>query len=90
MTVPESHLSILGAGSDPLSDLVRYLNGLSASEELGALLTEDIRTLKEKLPPEVFQGEGAIAPDSSESLSGLLEEVKGMLVQRILASGVRK
>jgi DNA repair exonuclease SbcCD nuclease subunit len=90
MTVPEADLSILGAGSDPLSDLVRYINGLSASEELGALLTEDIRTLKEKLPPELFQGEGAIAPDSPERLSGLLEEVKGMLVQRILASGVGK
>ena len=90
MTVPEADLSILGGGSDPLSDLVRYINELSASEELGALLTEDIRTLKEKLPPELFQGEGAIAPDSSERLSELLEEVKGMLVQGILAPGVGK
>ena len=90
MTVPESDLSILGAGSDPLSDLVRYLSGLSASEELGTLLAEDLRTLKEKLPPELFQGEGAIVTDSREGLSGLLEEVKGMLVQRVLASGVRK
>jgi DNA repair exonuclease SbcCD nuclease subunit len=90
MTVPEADLSILGSGSDPLSDLVRYINGLSASEEVGALLTEDIRTLKEKLPPELFQGEGAIVPDSPEGLSGLLEEVKGMLVQRVLASGVGK
>ena len=90
MTVPEANLSILGSASDPLSDLVRYLNGLSASEELGALLIEDIRTLKEKLPPELFQGEGAISPGSPESLSGLLEEVKGMLLQRVLASGVEK
>jgi hypothetical protein len=90
MTAPEADLSILRSGSDPLSDLVRYINGLSATEEIGALLSEDIRTLKEKLPPELFQGEEAIAPDSPERLSGLLEEVKGMLVQRILASGVGK
>ena len=90
MTTSEADLSILRSGSDPLSDLVRYINGLSATEEIGALTSEDIRTLKEKLPPELFQGEEAIAPDSPERLSGLLEEVKGMLVQRILASGVGK
>jgi exonuclease SbcD len=90
MTVPEADLSILGSGLDPLSDLVRYINGLSASEELGTLLAEDIRILKEKLPPELFQGEGAMTPDSPERLSDLVEEVKGMLVQRVLASGVGK
>jgi DNA repair exonuclease SbcCD nuclease subunit len=90
ITAPEADLSILRSGSDPLSDLVRYIDGLSATEELGTLLTEDIRSLKEKLPPELFQGDGAITPDSPERLSGLLEEVKGMIVQRILASGVGK
>lgn len=90
MTAPEADLSILRSGSDPLSDLVRYINGLSATEEIGALLSEDIRTLKEKLPPELFQGEGATTPDSPEMLSGLVEEVKGMLIQRLLASGAGK
>jgi hypothetical protein len=75
---------------DPLSDLVRYLNGLPTTEEIGALLAEDIRILKEKLPPELFQGQEAMNPDSPEKLSGLVEEVKGMLIQRILASGVEK
>jgi DNA repair exonuclease SbcCD nuclease subunit len=90
MTASEADLSILRSGSDPLSDLVRYIDGLSATEELGALLAEDIRSLKEKLPPELFQGEGAIAPDSPKELPGLVEDVKGMLVQRILTSGARK
>jgi exonuclease SbcD len=90
ITAPEADLSILRPGSDPLSDLVRYINGLSATEEIGAILSEDIKILKEKLPPELFQSERAIAPDSPERLSGLLEEVKGMLIQRVLASGVGK
>jgi len=90
MTASEADLSILRSGSDPLSDLVRYINGLSATEEIGALLSEDIKTLKEKLPPELFQGEGATTPDSPEMLSGLVEEVKGMLIQRLLASGAGK
>jgi hypothetical protein len=31
-----------------------------------------------------------MTPDSPEMLSGLVEEVKGMLIQRLLASGVGK
>jgi DNA repair exonuclease SbcCD nuclease subunit len=90
MTSPEADFSILRSGSDPLSDLVRYIDGLSATEELGTLLSEDIRSLKEKLPPELFLGEGAIAPDSADELPKLVEDVKAMLVQRISTSGVRK
>jgi hypothetical protein len=90
MTSPEADFSILRSGSDPLSDLVRYIDALSATDELGALLAEDIRSLKEKLPPELFQGEGAVAPDSADELPKLVEDVKAMLVQRISTSGVRK
>lgn len=90
MTAPEADFSILRSGSDPLSDLVRYIDGLSATDELGTLLAEDVRTLKEKLPPELFQGEGAIAPESPDGLPKLVEDVKAMLVQRILTSGVNK
>ena len=63
---------------------------LSVAEGLGALLSDDVRSLREKLPPEVFQGEGAFDPDSTEALSRLLEQAKGMLVQRIFASGAGK
>jgi len=90
MTSPEADFSILRSGSDPLSDLVRYIDGLSATDELRALLAEDIRSLKEKLPPELFQGEGAVAPDSADELPKLVEDVKAMLVRRISTSGVRK
>lgn len=90
MTSAEANLSILRSGSDPLADLVRYIDGLSATEELGALLTEEIRSLKEKVPPEVFQDEGVIATNSKEAVSKLLEHAKGTLLQRILASGAGK
>jgi DNA repair exonuclease SbcCD nuclease subunit len=90
MTSPEADFSISRSGSDPLSDLVRYIDGLSATDELGALLSEDIRSLKEKLPPELFLGEGGITPDSPDELPKLVEDVKAMLVQQIITSGVRK
>ena len=51
------------------------------------MLTEEVRSLREKLPPEVFQDEGLIATPSKEAVSKLLEHAKGVLLQRILASG---
>jgi len=90
LTTEEGDLSTLKAGVDPLSDLVRYIDGLSAAKEIGALVAEDVKILKEKLPPEVFQDEGAANPDYPDGLSRLVEDVKGMLVHRILASGVKK
>lgn len=86
----DSDLSNIMSESNPLSDLIRYIDGLSASEEFEALLSEDVRLLKEKLPPEVFQGEGALGPDFPQLLSRLVGDVKGLLVQRILASGIKK
>ncbi len=91
LTAPVAGLSLVGrSGADPLADMVRYIDGLSTTEEIGTLLAEDVRSLKEKLPPEVFQGEGALAFDSRDPVSRLVEDVKGMLVQRILGSGARK
>jgi DNA repair protein SbcD/Mre11 len=90
LTTPESDPAALRSGADPLSDLVRYISGLPATEEIRSLLAEDVRILREKLPPEFFQGEEEMNPESPESLSGLVEEVKGMLVRRILASGAGK
>ena len=90
MTSAEANLSNLRSGSDPLADLVQYIDGLSATEELVALLMEDVRSLKEKLPPEVFQDEGLVAPYSKEAVYKLLEYAKGALVHRILASGAGK
>jgi len=89
-TRPEADISSLRSGSDPLSDLVRYIDRLSATDALGTLLVEDIRSLKEKLPPELFQGEGAMAPDSPDGLTRLVEDVKAMLIRQITSSGARK
>ena len=88
-----SSLADLGAirtGTDPLSDLVRYVDGLSADEQSKALIAEDLALLKEKLPREGFTGQDAINYDDPKELARLVEDVKGMLVTGILSPGERR
>ncbi len=77
-------------GSGPLADLLRYVDGLAADDQLRALLAEDLQTLKEKLPTEIFLGDEGIAPDSPDALARAVADVKGMLIPRLLASRVTK
>jgi DNA repair protein SbcD/Mre11 len=84
LTTSETDWGKTRAGSDPLSDLLRYIDGLSATGELRNWLEEDIKTLREKLPSELFLGEGMVDLDSGEDVNQILGDVKGMLVHRIL------
>ncbi len=77
-------------GSGPLADLLRYVDGLSADDQLRALLAEDLQTLREKLPAEIFLGDEGITPDSPHDLARTVADVKGMLIPRLLASRVTK
>ncbi len=77
-------------GSGPLADLLRYVDVLSANDQLRALLAEDLKILREKLPAEVFLGEEGITPDAPVALARAVADVKGMLIPRLLASRVTK
>ena len=90
LTAPETGRDEVRPGSDPLSDLIRYIDGLSVTGAFGSWLAEELKPLREKLPPEIFQGEGLMDLDSGEELKRVLEDVKGMLVQRILETESRK
>lgn len=78
------------SGSDPLADLIGTIDGLSDTGDPENWLAEDLKTLKEKLPPELFQGEGLIDFDSGEELKHILGDVKGLLVHRILETEAGK
>lgn len=90
LTAPELDWDKGRSGSDPLSDLIRYIDGLSVTGEFGNWVVQDLKPLKEKLPPEIFMGGGVMEFDSGEDLKRVLEDVKGMLVQRILETESRK
>jgi hypothetical protein len=73
-------------GSGPLADLLRYVDSLSADDQVQALLAEDLKALREKLPQEIFFGDEGIAPDAPEEMARAVADVKGMLIPRLLAS----
>ncbi len=89
-TRAEVDLAAALTGSDALSDLVRFVDGLSATDELKSLLAEDLRILREKLPPEVFYGDTGLESESSEELERIVADVKGLLIPQLLASGAKK
>lgn len=89
-TAPEVDWTRLKSGTEPLADLIRYIDGLKTNEEVKNWVEGDLKVLKGKLPPEIFQDGGVIDPGSGEALKDVLEEVKGMLVHRILETESRK
>jgi DNA repair exonuclease SbcCD nuclease subunit len=73
---------------DPLGDLIRYVDSLSADEEVKKFLEEEVKILRDKLPPDIFQDEEGV--DRGSSVARIIEDVKGMLVPRLIASGVKR
>jgi DNA repair exonuclease SbcCD nuclease subunit len=83
------------AADDPLGGLLRSIRDLEADESEIAELAEEFADLKRKLPSELFDtgegGEGgdggeALDPTRPEQLRGVLEEVKDLLLARLLAA----
>jgi DNA repair exonuclease SbcCD nuclease subunit len=73
-----------------LSDLVRYVDSLSANDEFTKNLEDEVKVLREKLPADIFLGEGALEYGSPVPVARLIADVKGMLIPRLTASGLKK
>jgi len=83
-------ITALRSGEDPISELVKYIDGLSAAGEVQAILEKELTQLKEKLPREVFTGEGALQFEDPTEIGRLVEDVKAMLLSGILGTGVSR
>ena len=75
--------------NDSLGDLLRYIENLESSdtEELMKLVTDDLVNLKAKLP---LAGKDNIELESPEKARGILEDVKHILISRLLSAGSEK
>ncbi|MBC2716902.1 MAG: DNA repair exonuclease [Desulfobacteraceae bacterium] len=57
-------------------------------ESLSLLAAEELSALEAKLPPELIEGDDPLLISDPEWLSALLEQVKPMLMQRLMQKGV--
>jgi DNA repair protein SbcD/Mre11 len=74
----------LFAADDALGGLLRSLRDLEASDGELAALAEGFADLRRKLPSELFVDGEALDPTDPERLRGVLDEVKDLLLARLL------
>lgn len=84
-TRPEADLEEMLRRDDALGDLLRYVQELDPGE-VGEL-TKEFSQLVTKLPREVFPGDGVLEWETADGLQQILEDVKNLLVPRLLAGG---
>ncbi len=75
------------AGNDPIADLLRFIKAMEPDDELLAPLKEEISALRTKLPHDLVEEMDAFNLHSSEAVGHILEDVKEMLISRLLSSG---
>jgi DNA repair exonuclease SbcCD nuclease subunit len=71
---------------DALSSLLRSIRDLELDNESADALADELSALRHKLPAELLGGEEPFDPTSPEVLAESLEEIKGLLVHRLLSS----
>ena len=73
--------------NDTIADLLRLIQGLEPADEVLAPLKEEVAALRAKLPCELVEEMGAFNLHSPETVAHILEDVKEMLISRLLSTG---
>ena len=68
----------------PISELNRYLDAVRSDPEQLKVIAESMEDLKKKIPRELREGVDAIALDSPNWLADILEQVRPMLLRRLM------
>jgi len=72
---------------DALGGLLRAIHTLEMDAAGVERLAEEVATLRQKLPPELLGGEERYDPGDPLYLSGLMEDIKELLMHRLLTTG---
>jgi hypothetical protein len=70
-----------------MGEILRCLDEIGSDPDRLQSLSDPFDLLIKKLPRELKEGPDAISPNSHEWLSGILEEVRAMLLRRLLSKG---
>ena len=85
MTRPSVSTDICLARDDALSGLLRGINEREVDEAALMSLAHEVASLRQKLPAEMLGGEDGYDPADPEQLKIVLEDVKELLVNRLLS-----
>jgi DNA repair exonuclease SbcCD nuclease subunit len=86
-TISPSQRESSTLSSGPMGEILRCLDEIGSDPDRLQSLSEPLDLLIKKLPRELKEGPDAISPNSHEWLSGILEEVRAMLLRRLLSKG---
>ena len=75
------------ARDDALGGLLRAIHTLEIDAAGIQELAEEVAGLRRKLPPELLGGEDGYDPGEPQYLTGLLEDIKELLMHRLLTKG---
>jgi hypothetical protein len=73
--------------NDPLGGLLRSIQRLRSDDEGLADLMKEFSEFKRRLPPELQYGDDAIDLDDSGTRREMIDEVKQILIGRLLSKG---
>lgn len=71
---------------DALSGLLRSIRDMDLDNESAGALADELTALRQKLPAELLGGEDPFDPTNPEVLAESLEEIKGLLVHRLMSA----
>ena len=72
---------------DALGGLLRAIHELEMDASGVETLAAEVADLRQKLPPELLGGEDRYDPTETGYLAGLMEDIKELLVRRLVSSG---
>jgi hypothetical protein len=81
----QADLDEMLARDDALGDLLRALVNWETDAPFLDEVADEVRTLQNKLPPELRTGDDAIDLDNPQTLRQAVEDVKHLLLARLLA-----
>lgn len=70
---------------DALSGLLRAIRDMNLDEHSTGALADELSALRQKLPAELLGGDDPFDPTSAEVLAESLEDIKGLLLHRLLS-----
>jgi DNA repair exonuclease SbcCD nuclease subunit len=86
-TQPAISVDSILSHDDALSSLLRGIRDMELDDTALAELAHDVSGLRQKLPTEILTGEDCFDPSDPQQLHVILEDIKELLVNRLLTTG---